>query len=165
MIFAYFLPHDVEAKPQTECGKNTAKLKFSTFNYNTALIQRPEFCKGMFKTTSLAKESHLNSADIPKIESNLGYVINYLLFLPAAGYRNDNGQLNRRGNDGFYWSSNIQSGDRVYDLWFNNGNATATDHAYRTNGFSVRCVAALKKRINKFSHAYWVTMREQRKER
>ena len=44
------------------------------------LIQRPEFCKGVFKATYLTKESHLNSAGIPKLENNSGYVIKYLLF-------------------------------------------------------------------------------------
>ena len=84
--------------------------------------------------------------------NNSGYVIKCLLFLPAAGYRrNDNGQLNNRGNGGYYWST-TQSGGNGYGMWFNNGNnVNAGALSNPANGFSVRCVAELKKRINLIS--------------
>jgi uncharacterized protein (TIGR02145 family) len=62
-------------------------------------------------------------------------------FLPAAGNRNNsNGTLNNRGNNGNYWSS-TENGSNAWNLNFNNGNAN-TNNNNRTNGMSVRCVAA-----------------------
>ena len=63
------------------------------------------------------------------------------LFLPAAGNRNNsNGQLNNRGNNGYYWAS-TQNGTNGYYMNLNSGGANVNNN-HRANGFSVRCVAA-----------------------
>ena len=62
------------------------------------------------------------------------------IFLPAAGYRNGANRYGA-GNDGFYWSSSLQTGDPngAYDLYFNSGNAEWS-HCFRYYGHAVRPV-------------------------
>ena len=78
------------------------------------------------------------------LKGALGLVKNnsvYFSFLPAAGNRNNsNGQLNNRGNNGYYWSSTYNSTTNGYNLNFNSG-STNINNNNRSNGFSVRCVA------------------------
>jgi len=64
------------------------------------------------------------------------------LFLPAAGYRNfDDGALSYVGTYGYYWSSDkAPSGANAACLFFLSDNLYIRA-AYRTTGFSVRCVA------------------------
>lgn len=60
------------------------------------------------------------------------------LRLPAAGYRDGNGDSNNQGTYGYYWSSSPSGTDATY-VRFNGGPA----HVYtngRVNAFSVRCV-------------------------
>ncbi|HFI4797948.1 TPA: hypothetical protein ACGQK4_003690, partial [Elizabethkingia anophelis] len=77
--------------------------------------------------------------------TNYGTGVNLggLLFLPAAGYRNSNGDgsLFSRGILGVYWSSSFPSYDFFMGGFLNFDSASialfATD---RLNGFSVRCI-------------------------
>ena len=61
-----------------------------------------------------------------------------LLFLPAAGSRNNTGKAINRGSGGHYWSSRPYS-DNIYGLHFNCNRAIMTTYA-RAEGKSVRCV-------------------------
>ena len=61
------------------------------------------------------------------------------VFFPAAGYRDyDNGGINRRGYDGFYWSSPSFFA-YAYRLVFGSG-YVSLNSCYRADGYSVRCV-------------------------
>jgi len=62
------------------------------------------------------------------------------LFLPAAGYRFNDGTLYIAGSNGYYWSSAVGGSNNSYYLVFNSGNAYL-DLSYRYVGFSCRCVA------------------------
>jgi len=63
--------------------------------------------------------------------------------VPAAGNRNNtNGALNNRGNNGNYWSS-TENGSNAYNLNFDSSVVNPANNTNRTNGFSVRCIAAL----------------------
>jgi hypothetical protein len=75
-----------------------------------------------------------------------GYDIKYLLlFLPAAGNRNNNtGRLNNRGNNGNYWSSSENSNNNAWNLNFNRSNVN-TNNNNRTNGLSLRCISAFNR--------------------
>jgi hypothetical protein len=64
-----------------------------------------------------------------------------LLFLPAAGFRNSNGnQGNNTGSYGYYWSSTI-SAAVSHILNFYNTYVNPKYYNSRAGGFSVRCVA------------------------
>src|SRR5574344_649150 len=60
------------------------------------------------------------------------------VFLPAAGYRVNDGNADVRGSYGLYWSS-TPSDDRAYGLSFSHTMAS-TSYNKRAYGFSVRCV-------------------------
>ncbi|MCL1689401.1 fibrobacter succinogenes major paralogous domain-containing protein [Elizabethkingia anophelis] len=67
--------------------------------------------------------------------------------MPAAGNRlGANGSLNNRGSTGNYWSSTESSSTNANNLNFNSSSVTVNSNNNRTNGFSVRCVAALSYR-------------------
>ena len=86
------------------------------------------------------KRGLFNSAGY--LHSDVGYVIKYLLQLPAAGFRNNsNGSLGNVGTNGNYWSSTI-NGTNVYNLNFDSGDYN-TNNWNRANGLSVRCVSEL----------------------
>jgi uncharacterized protein (TIGR02145 family) len=80
--------------------------------------------------------------------TNYGSALHYgpdastkLLTLPAAGYRNyTSGALSNRGNYGYYWSS-TEGGGNAYCLYFFSSYVLPANNNFRTNGFSVRCVA------------------------
>ena len=65
-----------------------------------------------------------------------------LLFLPAAGNRNDS-DLNNAGSNGNYWSStqNPSNTNNAYNLNFNSGNMDWNNNN-RNNGQSVRPVVS-----------------------
>src|SRR5574344_1508920 len=60
------------------------------------------------------------------------------VFLPAAGYRVNDGNADVRGSYGLYWSS-TPSDDRAYGLSFSHTMASRS-YNKRAFGFSVRCV-------------------------
>ncbi len=63
------------------------------------------------------------------------------LTLPAAGYRhNTDGELNSRGNFGYYWSS-TENGSYAYGLLFLSSGVNPANYSSRTYGYSVRCIA------------------------
>lgn len=64
----------------------------------------------------------------------------HLLFLPAAGWRN-NSNLNNAGTNGNYWSSTLNESNpnNAYNLNFNSGNANWNNNN-RNNGHTVRPV-------------------------
>jgi uncharacterized protein (TIGR02145 family) len=71
---------------------------------------------------------------------NSGKIIGSQLMLPATGFRrNDNGALDGRGGNGFYWCSTQNSWNEAWDLGFNSGYIGTLNH-YHTYGFSVRCI-------------------------
>jgi uncharacterized protein (TIGR02145 family) len=80
--------------------------------------------------------------------TNYGSALHYgpdastkLLTLPAAGNRNNTtGALHRRGNIGYYWSSD-GTGSIGYNLRFNSSDVSTANNNNRTFGFSVRCIA------------------------
>jgi len=72
------------------------------------------------------------------------------MFLPAAGIRDNNGNVNNVGDNGNYWSSNT-NGINGRNLNFNDGNFNAANNNNRANGFSVRCVQALNNNDSRFS--------------
>ncbi|NDV46376.1 hypothetical protein D0T49_04895 [Paludibacter sp. 221] len=90
-------------------------------------------------------ESLLNSASclLPPSGTGIGLRHKCLLFLPAAGYRNNsNGELYNVGANGNYWSGSLSS---VYslNLAFNGSDVYPANINGRANGFSVRCISAL----------------------
>ncbi|MDR3328045.1 MAG: fibrobacter succinogenes major paralogous domain-containing protein [Prevotellaceae bacterium] len=64
-----------------------------------------------------------------------------LLFLPAAGYRGNEGDQFYVGSNGYYWSSTVKNSQASYNLGFQNIIAAPSDSSNRVLGFSVRCVA------------------------
>jgi uncharacterized protein (TIGR02145 family) len=62
------------------------------------------------------------------------------LFLPAAGYRKDDGSLSVVGSNGYYWTSTWDSNINSYFLYFHKDAIDQGHSAYRVHGFSVRCV-------------------------
>jgi uncharacterized protein (TIGR02145 family) len=65
------------------------------------------------------------------------------LFLPAAGYRNNNSAtLNNAGTNGNYWSTTVNS-TNAYNVNFNSSNVNPGNNNNRANGHSVRCLAEL----------------------
>lgn len=75
-----------------------------------------------------------------------GYLVkgpnNQTIFLPASGRRYD-GDLDRHGSYGYYWSSSLDTSDTVYAyyLYFYSGRINPRDNYSRYNGRSVRPVA------------------------
>ncbi len=62
------------------------------------------------------------------------------VFLPASGYRYDNGSLSGVDSSGNYWSSTVNYSGYADYLNFGSGEAN-TNNDYRAYGHSVRCVA------------------------
>ena len=62
-----------------------------------------------------------------------------IVFLPAAGYRNDSSVFSV-GTDGRYWSSAPYDSDRAYYLRFKGSNVYPAHDVSRSNGTSVRLV-------------------------
>ena len=68
-----------------------------------------------------------------------------LLFLPAAGYRNNSSStMNLVGQYGFYWSATHGGTTYAYYLYFI-GALQGMTNGNRSNGFSVRCVSDINK--------------------
>ena len=63
------------------------------------------------------------------------------VFLPASGYRSDEGVFYHAGNYGFYWSNTAYETSNAYYLIFYSGSAYWGNKYNRTFGFSVRPVA------------------------
>ncbi len=68
------------------------------------------------------------------------------LLFPAAGYRNNDGDVNNRGNNGNYWCSR-PNGTNANNLNFNSGNVNMNNNNNRAYGYSVRCVQNLHVRL------------------
>jgi hypothetical protein len=65
-----------------------------------------------------------------------------LIFLPAAGLRNNNGTINYVGSGGYYWSSTAAASGAYYvDFGSPKVSPEASDN--RVNGRSVRCLAEI----------------------
>ena len=63
------------------------------------------------------------------------------VFFPAAGYRNDNGELNGRGGSGYNWGSTQQNSTTGHDLAFNNNPTSYPTHSYgKAYALTIRCV-------------------------
>ncbi|MCC8146607.1 MAG: fibrobacter succinogenes major paralogous domain-containing protein [Bacteroidales bacterium] len=69
-----------------------------------------------------------------------GYKVGESLYLPAAGIRNGNGNLNNVGSYGYCWSSTVSSTD-AYSLTFYSTNIDPAYNNNRSTGMSVRCVS------------------------
>ena len=65
----------------------------------------------------------------------------FVVFLPAAGYRNGT-TVNNAGTNGNYWSStaNPTNANNAYNVNFNSGNLNPANNNNRNNGNSVRLV-------------------------
>ena len=64
-----------------------------------------------------------------------------VIFLPALGWRGNNGALGNVGSSGHYWSSSAQFGSAAaMHLWVSSSGGNVHD-LNRAFGFSVRCVA------------------------
>ena len=61
------------------------------------------------------------------------------IFLPAAGYRNCDGDVYLVGSDGYYWSSTPYGSDFAWGLYFGSG-GVGMDYSGRCGGRSVRLV-------------------------
>ena len=61
--------------------------------------------------------------------------------LPAAGYRNSNGNMYNVGSNGNYWSSTPNGSENAWNLNFNSGGVNMNNNN-RSNGQSVRLVQA-----------------------
>ncbi len=64
------------------------------------------------------------------------------LYFQYGGYVN-NATLYNAGSNGYYWSStpNTSNANRAYNLYLDSSDANPSDNNFRSNGFSVRCVA------------------------
>ncbi|MCI5223617.1 MAG: hypothetical protein D3924_13340, partial [Candidatus Electrothrix sp. AR4] len=60
--------------------------------------------------------------------------------LPAAGYRDNQGNIIGEGTTGAYWSSSIQAPFYSWYMKFEPGSLSAVTNYYRADGFSIRCV-------------------------
>ena len=61
------------------------------------------------------------------------------IWYPASGYRNSSdGSLNNVGNNGFYWSASLNSGDAYY--LYVSGGVYPSYSSSRAGGYSVRCL-------------------------
>jgi len=64
------------------------------------------------------------------------------LMLPATGYRHTRGgSMWNRGLSGMYWSSTLYTGSPAWVMVFGSSFAYMYSDAYRTTGYSVRCIA------------------------
>lgn len=61
------------------------------------------------------------------------------VFLPSAGYRNENGQCGGREAEGYYWTSSATSDGLSSSVKFDAGQS-GCHTSYRSCGYSVRCV-------------------------
>ncbi|MBQ6726550.1 MAG: hypothetical protein IJQ89_08245, partial [Bacteroidales bacterium] len=61
------------------------------------------------------------------------------IVLPAAGYRNCDGDVGSVGSLGSYWSSTPYGSEDAWSLYFYSGAVGMSDN-YRCNGLSVRLV-------------------------
>ena len=97
-----------------------------------------------YSLMEINKRGSFNSAGYLHSITGVGYVIKYLLQLPAAGLRNNNnGSLSNVGTVGYYWSSTI-NGTNAWNLYFDSGYYNTDDNDWtRANGLSVRCVSEL----------------------
>ncbi|MCC8146604.1 MAG: hypothetical protein LIO93_09250 [Bacteroidales bacterium] len=102
----------------------------------------------------LIKEARLIQQVTYIVKCNMGYVIKYLLLLPAAGIRNNNGNLNNVGTNGNYWSSTVSS-TNAYNLNFNSTNINPANNNNRSNGMSVRCVSELNVNLFIYLPCLW----------
>lgn len=62
------------------------------------------------------------------------------LFLPASGYKNNQGVLYQHGESGLYWSSTVVGTDNAYSVDFSMGSGFRLLLRNRAMGGSVRCV-------------------------
>ena len=62
------------------------------------------------------------------------------IFLPAAGFRNCDGNVKNVSSNGAYWSSSPQAPDYAWDLYFESGLVVANSFNRRCIGHSVRLV-------------------------
>jgi hypothetical protein len=73
-----------------------------------------------------------------------GSAINQLMggvVFPASGYRwQSGGELNRVGNNGYYWSGSMYDMRNGCNLFFSSGVVASNSTHYRSYGHSVRCV-------------------------
>ena len=61
-----------------------------------------------------------------------------------GGYRNNNGNYNNMGNNGYFWSSTANNSNNAWNrkLNYNNSEVNRNNNNKR-NGFSVRCLGDL----------------------
>ena len=66
-----------------------------------------------------------------------------------AGYRNNNGNYNNMGNNGYFWSSTETNSNNAWrrNLNYNNSEVNRNNNN-KTNGYSVRCVRNLKQLVS-----------------
>ena len=93
-------------------------------------------------------ELYVNHSDWTSRDMQLGYWFSGSspysdtvpkVFLPAAGYRLNDGDASGRGYGGYYWSSCPSNDYRACYFSFNASNVGMYTH-YRANAYSVRCV-------------------------
>ena len=141
------------------------RLLLTCFERTSVKFSQPPFCKFCRRfqpedtgSNFICRKVTSLSADFSKLnKGSQHFPINVqlgnsgLLFLPAAGNRNNNSSgYNNVGTNGNYWSSSI-NGTNAYNTNFNSTNVNpGNNNNNRANGFSIRCIAALNQKVFDF---------------
>jgi hypothetical protein len=89
----------------------------------------------------LPTKTEWTSADATGGWNNYNATFTSVLKLHAAGNLNyNNGSLNDRGSNGFYWGSSQNSLDNGWSLYFNSGSSNMSGNR-KANGFTNRCLS------------------------
>jgi hypothetical protein len=93
----------------------------------------------VYKAKAEADKGVIYKDETPSSSYSLG---DAHIFLPAAGERSFNGDLDYAGSDGYYWSSSLNAG-RPQNAWiviFKSDDASNYKGGFRDHGYSVRAV-------------------------
>ena len=105
---------------------------------------RVAYCYGISKRAVLNPAALLhNLRGIIFIFSENGCMISSVVAFTGlpGGYRNNNGNYNNMGNNGYFWSSTENNNNNAWNRKLNYNNSEINrNNNNKKNGFSVRCI-------------------------